>query len=411
MNGGGWLERATEASRAWVRDWRARLSQPRIRHIARTGVWAMRALRWRQAMRRSSKLARVATRRRMIAVLRVAFYVLPLAPLRKRALTRMPLVGTRPARGVVARARIIANPFSGTMIVPGVIEELREAVAWLCDHGLPTELCLTTRPGHAVELAREAVKARLDIVIAAGGDGTINDVIQALAGTTTALGVLPLGTANVWAHEMGIPRTATGAADVLLSGVRRRVDLGRAGSRYFLLMAGVGFDAEVARRVDASALKRLGVKLLEYLAVASFLSVTQRPARVLIRQDGRRRSTRSLMIIIGNTRLYGSALTFTGRAVADDGLLDVVVVGGGGLLHRASVLGRAVLRRRSLGPRVQYHRCRALRLEADAPLPVQVDGEVIGTLPLTFSVAPLALTVIVPPHAPSALFSRQPLAR
>jgi diacylglycerol kinase family enzyme len=120
---------------------------------------------------------------------------------------------------------------------------------------------------------------------------------------------------------------------------------------------------------------------------------------------------RSLMVIIGNTRLYGAAFSFTGRAVADDGLLDVVIVGGGGPLYRAGVLGRALLRRRSLGPRVKYSRCRSIRLESDVPLPVQVDGEVIGMLPLTFSVAPLALTVIVPSHAPPALFSRAALAR
>jgi YegS/Rv2252/BmrU family lipid kinase len=347
----------------------------------------------------------------MITVMRVAFFVLPLAPIRKRTMQRMRLTGVRLSRNVAPRARVIANPFSGTTIVPGVLEELRETVQWLTEHGLPTELCLTERPGHATELAREAVRAGMDMVIAGGGDGTINDVIQALAGHTTALGVLPLGSANVWAHEMGIPRTPIGAAEVLLRGARRRVDLGKAGNRYFLLMAGIGFDAEVARRVDAGTMKRLGLKMLDYAAVAGFLTLTQRPARITIRQEGKRRQMHSLMVIIGNTRLYGSALTFTGRAVADDGLLDVVVMGGGGLLYRAGVLLRAILRRRSLGPRVKYSRCRSIRLESDVPLPVQVDGEVIGLLPLTFSVAPLALTVIVSPSAPPDLFSRDALAR
>ena len=105
------------------------------------------------------------------------------------------------------------------------MRELEEAVTYLNAHGLPTELRLTERPGHAVELAREAVQAGMDIVIAAGGDGTVNDVIQALAGHETALGVLPLGTVNVWAREVGIPLCATDACEVLLNGVRRQVDL------------------------------------------------------------------------------------------------------------------------------------------------------------------------------------------
>ena len=161
---------------------------------------------------------------------------------------------------VAARARIIVNPASGSA-TEATLRELRETARWLTEHGLPSELRLTRGPGHATELAREATGAGLEMVVAAGGDGTVNDVIQALAGHTTALGVLPVGTVNVWAREMGISLTATEARETLLHGVRRRVDLGRAGQRYFLMMAGIGFDAEVARRVERGPLKRIGLKL------------------------------------------------------------------------------------------------------------------------------------------------------
>lgn len=306
--------------------------------------------------------------------------------------------------------RIIANPHSGTLQRPGVLDELDEALRCLNDAGMPAELRFTERPGHATELAAEAVRMGMEVVVAAGGDGTVNDVTQALAGHTTALGVLPLGTVNVWAREVGIPLHAVDACEVLVRGERRRVDLGRAGSRYFLLMAGIGFDAEVAKRVEqGSWLKRLGLKLLDYLATAARLGLTSKPARVWVRRNGKRRSLNALMIIIGNTRLYGGTLTFATRAVADDGLLDVVIVGGEGLLHRGLVLLRALLRRPSLGPSVRYERMRALRLESDRPLPVQVDGEVVGMLPMTFSVAPLALTVVVPRDAPEHLFQRPAL--
>ena len=117
---------------------------------------------------------------------------------------------------------------------------------------------------------------------------------------------------------MGIGLNAVDAREILLYGARRRVDLGRAGQRYFLMMAGIGFDAEVARRVEQGRLKRFGLKLLEYLGAVLLLSVTHRPSSIRITMGQHKRHQQALMVIIGNTRLYGGALTFTRRAVADD---------------------------------------------------------------------------------------------
>jgi diacylglycerol kinase (ATP) len=371
------------------------------RVVVRRGTRAIQLSRQlAEARTRAAHLQRLATRMR--ATLQLATYVLTLNPAPARLRRRF---GTP---GITPRARIIANPTSGSLRGVLGVRELERTVEWLAAHGLPAELTLTAYPGHAAELAAEAVANHLDMVIAAGGDGTVNDVVQALAGHETALGVLPLGTVNVWAREMNIPLSLAQAREVLLSGCRRRVDLGRAGSRYFLMMAGIGFDAEVARRVEQSRLKRIGLKLLDYLATAGFLSVTQSPARLWLRSDGTRRSLNALMVVIGNTRLYGGAFTFANQALADDGLLDLVVIGGGGLAHRLGVIARALLRRPSLGPRVRYMRCRTVRIESRTPLPVQVDGEVVGTLPMTFTVVPHALTVIVPHAAPGELFVATP---
>ncbi|MGZ3601493.1 MAG: diacylglycerol/lipid kinase family protein, partial [Ktedonobacterales bacterium] len=341
----------------------------------------------------------------------LANFVLPVPVLDPRGLARRRARrATRRESPVAPRVRIIVNPASGTAQQIG-LEELEDVVDWLEEQGIPAELCPTERSGHAAELAREAVKAGMDMVVAAGGDGTVNDIIQALAGHTTALGVLPMGTVNVWAREMNIPLNTVDAREVLLHGVRRRVDLGRAGTRYFLMMSGIGFDAEVARRVELkrSWLKRLGLKLLNYLATAGILSVTHPSTRIWMRSDAKRSSVNALMVLIGNTRLYGGALTFTNKALADDGMLDVVVISSGGVLYRLGVLARAALRRPSLGPRVRYLRARSLRLESAMRVPVQVDGEVIGTLPMTFTVMPSALTVVVPKDAPAALFVHEPL--
>ncbi|MFI5274890.1 MAG: diacylglycerol/lipid kinase family protein [Ktedonobacterales bacterium] len=399
------IRQATRRVRVLLDAVRARLDQERLRHLARWGAWSVRVLVWRQRARQAVTAMRTFSDR-LNASTKLAYYVLPPALLRPRRRAE-----PRRVPPEMATVRIIVNPASGSIRSEGDIEALRATAAWLTERGMPAEVCLTHAPGDAARLASEAVRRNMDVVVAAGGDGTVNGVIQALAGHETALGVLPMGTVNVWAREMGISMNLAEAREVLLSGVRRRVDLGRAGSRYFLLMAGVGFDAEVARRVDRrrGPLKRLGLKLLDYIATAGVLSVTQAPARVWMRYDGKRRSVNALMIIIGNTRLYGGALSFAKQAVADDGVLDLVILENGGLVHRLGVLGRALVRRASFGPRVSYRKARLIRMESNERLPVQVDGEVIGTLPMTFSAAPSALTVIVPPDALPALFSRPPL--
>jgi diacylglycerol kinase family enzyme len=115
------------------------------------------------------------------------------------------------------------------------------------------------------------------------------------------------------------------------------------------------------------------------------------------------------MVIIGNTRLYGGVMTFAKRAVADDGLFDVVTMEGGSLIYRLSVLARAFFRRAKLGPRARTTQCHTLHIESTPPLPVQVDGDVIGHLPMTFSVVPGALSVIVPHSTPEDIFHRPPI--
>jgi diacylglycerol kinase (ATP) len=398
-----------ESQSVWrrVRNWIETLSKPEIQTLTKASVWTARGVVWRGRLRDWSLNAQ-ATLKRLEPALRLPFYAMP----RMRALLDASsdedesgaLEYTPPG---TARARIIANPASGSA-TEATLRELRETARWLTKRGLPAELRLTRQPGHATELAREAINAGMEMVVAAGGDGTVNDVIQALAGHTTALGVLPVGTVNVWAREMGIGLSVAEARETLLHGVRRQVDLGRAGQRYFLMMAGIGFDAEVARRVERGPLKRIGLKLLDYIAAVVALSVTAEPAELRIQIGGRQRRERALMVIIGNTRLYGGAMTFTQRAVADDGALDVVVIGSGGLAHRLGVLWRAFLRRPSAGPRVRYLRAQTIRVESRRAEPVQVDGEVIGHLPMTFAVAPQALRVILPASAPSDLFSLRP---
>ena len=153
-------------------------------------------------------------------------------------------------------AVIIANPISGFLLHN--THRVHETLAFLRKHGWRAELWFTHGPGDGQSLARKAIEQNAAMVIAAGGDGTINDIIQALAGSETALGVLPTGTVNVWAREMGIPLDNAGAREVLLHGQTRRIDLGCVNGRYFLLMVGVGLDARIVYELDLDLKGRLG---------------------------------------------------------------------------------------------------------------------------------------------------------
>jgi YegS/Rv2252/BmrU family lipid kinase len=375
----------------------------RVRRLSSVRARTVDALHWRVIAHGAWKALRMAAVRLRTPARAVSYWV------SARFTRRDKTVDMARSTPHQARARVIVNPTSGNVHGDFGLNDLHATVDWLTKNGMPTELCLTERPGHARELAREAAERGMEVVIAAGGDGTINDVIQALAGTDTALGVLPMGTVNVWAREMEIPVNTLLAREILLRGMRRRVDLGLAGERYFLLMAGIGFDAEVTIHAEQSRLKRVGLKVVDYGATTLRLGVTRRSTRVTLSANGRSKDANILMILIGNTRLYAGAFSFAKRAMVDDGLLDLVMMGDGSIPFRMSVFTRALWRRASLGPYVRYSRFREIELHSQTPLDVQVDGEPIGKLPMKFSVAPRALTVIVPSDAPAHLFTTPPL--
>lgn len=301
----------------------------------------------------------------------------------------------------VCSAVIIANPASGAFPHNNHHEE---TVAYLKERGWQVELWLTDGPGAAERLARRSVEQHISVVIAAGGDGTINEVIQGLAGSECALGVLPTGTVNVWAREMSIPLDRARAREVLVRGQTRRIDLGKVNGRYFLLMAGIGIDGEVTQAVEGKPLKRLGV--LGYVLAALWFGPGYLGFPLTLSVDnGDPVRTRALQIVIGNTRLYGGALTFTWLARCDDGLLDLCVVYKRSWLGRLVVLGDIVLRHERRRLWVRYNTFTKVVIETKTPVAIQVDGDPAGHTPATFEVVPGALKVIVPPDAPSELFS------
>lgn len=301
------------------------------------------------------------------------------------------------------RAIIIANPTSGSYIHNR--RELEETMGFLRDYGWKVELKLTHAIGDAQLYAREAVADKFDVVIAAGGDGTINEIIQELVGSETTLGVLPLGTANVWAREMGIPLDVAGASEILAYGRTRRIDAGSVNGRYFLLMVGIGFDGEVIRVVEKKFLKRLGVA--GYLLASLWLSFGYDSFAVTAKIGEQEIKTRALQIVVGNTQLYGGAVKFTWQAQCDDGLLDVCLVRKRSKFRRIFIVLDFLLRRKQRSHWVSYDKSATIEVRTRKPVAMQVDGDPCGNTPATFTIAPRALKVIVPRRAPKGLFSEE----
>lgn len=262
----------------------------------------------------------------------------------------------------------------------------------LRERGVDVEVRHTRRRGDGEVLARKAVIEKPDIVVAAGGDGTINEVAHGLAYSGVPLGVLPMGTANVFALEIGLNGTLSQAIDTLLNGRRETIHLGKADDRYFLIMAGVGFDAQVVYELDLGVKKRLGK--LAY--VSTTLKVLARPPRDLLEFVVDGEVLRGYGAIIGNGRYYGGAFQVTPLAGLNKPELDICIFA----RHGTWSLLRAVIRV-ALGwhlntPHIIYRKGRNISIRSNSMVHVQADGDSIGTLPMEFSIAENALTIVKP---------------
>jgi YegS/Rv2252/BmrU family lipid kinase len=232
-------------------------------------------------------------------------------------------------------------------------------------------------------------------VIAAGGDGTVGEVAQALAGTNTVLGVLPLGSIMNIARTLCIPRDLDQAAQVIVAGRVLAMDLGKVGETHFLEAAGVGLDAGLFGYFEQLESRGLRWGILQ--AVLRFVRGLGTP-RLIIETDGRTHQARAPMVTVANGPFVGAAYAIAPDARIDDGQLDVVIFRGVGVLrvlfHLAVVAGG---RRLPPPPEVETLRARSVRVATRhrRPLPVHADGTAIGTTPIEFTVVPSALHVLI----------------
>jgi diacylglycerol kinase (ATP) len=306
------------------------------------------------------------------------------------------------------RSILVVNPEAGPR---DVRRELPAVLDYLEAQGWQTTLFWTERPGEATDLARQAADQELDAVLVVGGDGTINEIVNGLAGSSVALGVLPGGTGNVWAKELGLPTRSlrhwwplVDSVRELVPGAIRRIDVGKANGRYFLQWIGLGLDAEVNHVMEPRTRPQRRLGALAYLVagVTTALNLVGTQTRIWI--DGERISDRAILIVICNSQLYGGIVRIAPDARLDDGLLDIHVFAGTGFGSAVRATLGVISGLHVRDPRHSFFRGRVIRLETEKPMAVAVDGEPFGMTPVACEVVPRALSVFMPRQVCPDLF-------
>lgn len=304
-------------------------------------------------------------------------------------------------------ALLVHNPSAGTRSDLEAVEsslDVMRAAGW--EARSQQTLCA----GDATRIARAAAHSAYDVVFALGGDGTVNEVLNGVLDSNAALGVLPFGTANVWAKELGLPlNDIAAAARLQINAPSVAIDVGQVqgddfGPRAFLLWCGVGFDAHITAEIEPQrAMKRrLGALVFWLFGVRAAFKFRGQRARIQI--DGRKRRTRLLLALISNTQLYGGLVRISPQAKLDDGLLDLAIFRGTGTLQTAWHLVRVFLGWHLHAVDVEHYRSREITIRAPR-LPVHVDAEPIGITPVQISLRDKAVRVLVPSTANRSLFS------
>ena len=249
------------------------------------------------------------------------------------------------------------------------------------------------KPGDAKLLAAAAVRRGFETIVAAGGDGTVNEVVNGIAQSKARLGILPIGTMNVFAHEIGLPLNQVQKCwDVILDGRSRTIDLASANNRFFVQLAGVGLDAQALKETDRQMRRSIGP--LSY--VLSAAEIIGRPAPNLFVSAPDRLPSTASFVLVGNGKHYGGPVPVFRDARNDDGLLDVLIFKNLGYLDIVRYLHEILLGTYSDKGDIEYFQTRSVRIMSDQKVPVEIDGEAALETPIHFEIAGNPLEVIVP---------------
>lgn len=307
-------------------------------------------------------------------------------------------------------AYIIYNPIAGRY--PSWILTERAAEV-LRKEGWDIQLEQTQSTEHLVKLAERAVAASVDVLFIVGGDGSINTALPALINTGTALGVLPAGTANVWAQELGLPgltwtriMALEESARLLAHGQIRKVDIGLCNEKPFLLWAGIGLDAFIVHRIEPRQRWEKHFAVVQYMASAIWNASFWRGIDLEIEVDGEIIGDHYLLAVINNIHLYaGGYANLSTNALLDDGIMDLWIFKGDTLGDTVQRVLELLSGSHKKSDQVALVPFKSLMLKSKSNLYVQVDGEPVNALqPLQIKVSPQSLRVLVPNQTPHKLF-------
>lgn len=294
---------------------------------------------------------------------------------------------------------VIINPISGTGGRLDVARRRAEhAAGLLVARGMEPEVFLTERPGHARELAASALARGASLVLAWGGDGTVNEVASVLAFRDAALGIVPSGSGNGLARELGIPLHPDGAFAVAFEGSELVIDAGELDGRMFFNIAGIGLDARVAHEFAAEGLIRRGFARYIEITLRELFSYV--PDEHTIVTDGESLRVRALLVAIANARQYGNGAIIAPDARLDDARLDVVVIEHRPPLRALLQMPRVFLGQVARVPGVTIRQAETIEITSARQVVYHVDGEpFVGSASIKARVQPRALRVKIPRRA------------
>ena len=300
--------------------------------------------------------------------------------------------------GFTGRTLIIVNPKAGQEGLATLRRKLGGAFA---ARKINFDIVPTRRPGHATELAREAAALGYKRVCVVGGDGSIAEVATGLVGTDVPLAIIPKGTANQVALNLHIPRAFEAAVETAVHGRPTAIDLGDVNGRAFALIAGAGFDASIMASATRPMKERWGFGAYIYSAVKHALAMN--PARFHIKADAQELEISAVSVMIANvgalfTKYIPVRFPLTPKPLGSwhDGLFDIVVVAPRKFPDWATVLWNAALHHFEGSDRLIHLQAREVTIDADQPVPTQIDGDPVGTTPLTARVIERGVRIMLP---------------
>ncbi len=285
--------------------------------------------------------------------------------------------------------KLIINPVAGGITV----RKSRDIIDFFKRNTASASVDYTTKPHEATNLAQMAVKQNFDAIVAVGGDGTVNEVVNGIAGAQVALGIIPGGSANDFSKELNIPANLTEACQTIIESNTKRIDMGKVNDRYFINVAGVGLDAQVSEAANESTFKVKGWLL--YVFALSKVLIASQPKEFNLALDGKSRRIKAWQISVGNGGQFGGGMKIAPIADTSDGLFDVCVIKDVSKWSVFYYLPLVILGKHLSLSNVALYRAKEVEIISLGCLG-HADGEVIKGDIFKFELLPQALDVIVP---------------